>query len=92
MSSEGIPNRAIKHFEYTREIFAIKMKIQRGVIEVFLGKASSTELTEQWINNYSSKFRNLFEQKMEDDMFLERAKTNLEATVKEFTAELRKVE
>jgi len=92
MSAEGIPNRAIQHFEYTREIFAIKMKIQRGVIEVFLGKAPSTELTEQWINNYSSKFRNLFEQKMEDETFLEKAKGDLEATIEEFVTELQKVE
>jgi putative heme degradation protein len=92
MPLEGIPEKDIQHVEYTRDVFAIKMSIQRGVMQVFLGNTSSTESKDEWINSYSSKFRNLFEQKMVDQTFLERAKTNLEATVDEFVAELRKVE
>ena len=92
MSAEGIPNKAIEPVEYTREIFAIKMKIQRGVLEAFVGKVASTELKDDWINNYSSKFRNLFEQKMTDEAFLEKAKGNLEATIEKFVTELRNSE
>jgi len=92
MSAEGIPDGAIEPIQYTREIFATKMSIQRGVIETFLGKASSTEFKDQWINSYSNKFRKLFEKKMLDESFLEKAKSNLEATIEEFVIELRMVE
>lgn len=92
MSFEGITDSETGDVEYTREILAVKMKIQREVMEAFLGKSSSTELKDTWINSYSAKFRNFFKQRMSDETFLEKAKNDLETTIEEFVIELRKIE
>jgi len=88
---EQLPaDQPLEQIEYTRELMVIKMKIQRGVMEGFVGKGASNELKNEWINQYSDEFRKLFVQKIREDVtFVHWATENNEEAVEEFVGILK---
>lgn len=73
-----------------KEIFDTKMDIQRRLIErSHIGSNEDrTQHGLDWVATYAEKFSKIFDQKLDDQEFLERCKSDFENTVKQLETEL----
>ena len=88
---ERFPNES-NLIEYTKEVLRVKMDIQRAVISHFCGgDVHNTDKVNTWIQQFSSKFREIFEYSLKQDPdFLNRAEREQEVVVLEIVTLLEK--